>query len=411
MQKQIHEPAPVPAHVPPERVFDFDFFTPPGADDDIQLAWKRLHEVAPDIFWTPRNGGHWVATRGEDIREVQTNYRRFSQRVMTIPAAAQTFRILPANADPPEHDAYRRIIMPAFLPKAIEGLESGIRELARELIGEFALLGACDFIEEFARKLPIVTFLKFVELPVADGEMLVNLADAIMRGSDAVKSAQAQDEMTAYITRWIEERRRNPGKDVLSMVVHANIGERPINAEEVLGLVRLILFGGLDTLTSLVGFIWRFLATHPGHCRELAAHPELRRNAVEELIRRHGVVNTARLITEDCSYKGVAFRQGDMIQIPNSLHGLDERITLDPLTVDFRRAHVQHAAFGGGPHICPGAWLARREIEVSLDVWLELIPEFGLAPGTKPELHAGASNSGILRLELAWEPGTGQCSG
>jgi len=351
LQQQIYDPVLVPEHVPAERVFDFDFFDPPGWADDIQLAWKHLHEVAPDIFWTPRNGGHWVATRGEDIREVQTNYRRFSQRVMTIPAAAQTFRILPANADPPEHEHYRRIIMPAFLPKVIDGLEAGIRHLARELIGEFAPLGRCEFIEDFARKLPIVTFLKFVDLPVSDREKLVTLADRIMRGTDAAKAAEAQDAMSAYIGELIEDRRRNPGEDVISSVVHADIGERPINEEEVWGLVRLILFGGLDTLTALVGFIWRFLATHPEHVHELVEYPELRRNAVEELIRRHGVVNTARFITEDCTYKGVAFRQGDMIQIPNSLFGLDERITKDPLAVDFRREHVQHAA-ESSPLIC-----------------------------------------------------------
>lgn len=402
MQQQICEPAPVPEHVPPERVFDFDFLSPAGWQEDIQLAWKRLHDEAPDIFWTPRNGGHWVATRGEDIREIQTNYRRYSQRVMTIPAAAQTFRILPANADPPEHDHYRRIIMPAFLPRQVDGLEAGIRELARELIAEFAPRGRCEFIDDFARKLPIVTFLKLVDLPETDREKLVELADTIMHGADVAKAAEAQDAMTAYIGDLIEDRRRNPGDDVISSVVHANIGERAINDEEVWGLVRLILFGGLDTLTALVGFIWRFLATHPEHCRELVAHPELRRGAVEELIRRHGVVNTARYITEDCTYKGVAFREGDMIQIPNSLFGLDERITSDPLAVDFHREHVQHAAFGGGPHICPGMWLAKREIEASLDAWLELIPEFGLAPGTTPVLHAGASNNGILRLELAW---------
>ena len=138
MRFQVADRVPVPEHVPPELVHDFDFLDPPGASDDVQLAWKRLHDEAPDIFWTPRNGGHWIATRGEDIREIQTNHRRFSQRVMTIPASAQVFRIPPANADPPEHDGYRRIIMPAFLPKVIDGLEEGIRDLARDLIGEFA---------------------------------------------------------------------------------------------------------------------------------------------------------------------------------------------------------------------------------------------------------------------------------
>ena len=99
MRFQVADRVPVPEHVPPELVHDFDFLDPPGASDDVQLAWKRLHDEAPDIFWTPRNGGHWIATRGEDIREIQTNHRRFSQRVMTIPASAQVFRILPANAD------------------------------------------------------------------------------------------------------------------------------------------------------------------------------------------------------------------------------------------------------------------------------------------------------------------------
>jgi cytochrome P450 len=356
--------------------------------------------VAPDIFWTPRNGGHWIATRGEDIREIQTNHRRFSQRVMTIPAAAQFFRILPANADPPEHGPYRRIIMPAFLPKAIERLEAGIGAQARELVEAIAPLGRCEFIEDFARKLPIIAFLKVVDLPIGDRELLVRLADTIMHGTDRAAADAAQADMLAYIMKWIEERRANPGDDLISTVVHARIEDRPLDGEEILGLVRLILFGGLDTLTSLMGFVWRFLATHPDHCAQLAKHPELRRNAVEELIRRHGVVNTARFITEDCVYKGVPFRAGDMIQIPNALVGLDERINPDPLAVDFRRPHPQHAAFGSGPHTCPGALLARREIAISLEAWLELIPRFGLA--AKPQLHSGSSNNGVLRLDLAW---------
>jgi len=395
-------PVPRPAHVPPELEYDFDFLAPPGAKEDVQLAWKRLHDEAPDIFWTPRNGGHWVATRGEDIREVQTNWRRYSQRVMTIPASLQTFRILPANIDPPEHEQYRRIILPAFLPREVEKLDADIRALARELIAEIAPHGTCEFIEDFARKLPIIAFLKVVQLPLEDREMLVELAKTIMHGTDRDKANVAQGQMTAYVAHWIEERRARPGNDLISWIVHATIGERPINEEETFGLVRLVLFGGLDTLTSLMGFIWRFLATHPEHCRELIREPGLRRTAVDELIRRHGVVNTARQITEDCTWKGVKFRAGEMIQIPNALVGLDERITPDPLKVDFRRPHVEHAAFGSGPHHCPGAILARREIAASLDAWLDLIPEFGLAPGTEPVLHSGASNNGILRLELAW---------
>jgi cytochrome P450 len=396
--------APVPAHIPPGLVHDFDLFDPPGWQDDIQLAWKTLHDTAPDVFWTPRNGGHWVATRGEDIREIQTNWRRFSQRIMTIPASAQTSTILPANSDPPEHDGYRRIIMPSFLPKAIERLDATITGVAEELVAAVARNGRCEFIEDFGRKLPIIGFLTVVDLPLTDRERLVGLADTIMHGTDAAGAAAAQKEMLDYLLGCIEQRRAEPGDDVLSRVVHGKLGDRPLNDDEVLSLVRLILFGGLDTLTALMGFIWCFLARHPEAVRELVEHPELRRNAIEELMRRHGVVNTARYVTEDCEFKGAPLRQGDMIQIPNALFGLDERITPDPLAVDFRRPHVQHVTFGNGPHICPGQYLARREISALLDAWLERIPEFGLAPGTRPVLHAGASNNGILRLDLAWTP-------
>lgn len=395
---------PVPEHIPPELVHDFDLFDPPGWRDDVQLAWKSLHETAPEIFWTPRNGGHWIATRGEDIREIQTNWRRFSQRVMTIPAAAQTARILPANSDPPEHDGYRRIIMPSFLPKAIERLDAKIKQVAAELVDAVADRGHCEFVEDFGKKLPIIGFLAAVDLPLEDRGKLVEWADTIMHGSDPAASMRAHELMLGYMNHWIEERRTRPGDDVLSKVVHGKVGDRPLNAEEVLSLVRLILLGGLDTLTALMGFIWNFLARHPEEVRELALQPELRRNAIEELIRRHGVVNTARYVTEDCEFKGAPLREGDMIQIPNALFGLDERITPDPLKVDFRRAHVQHVTFGNGPHICPGQYLARREIAALLDAWLDRIPAFGLAPGTQPVLHAGASNNGILRLDLAWQP-------
>jgi cytochrome P450 len=241
-----------------------------------------------------------------------------------------------------------------------------------------------------------------VNLPLADREMLVGLADAIMHGANPAKAVEAQRKMLDYINRWVAERRGNPGEDVISRVVHGRVGERPLTEEEVLGLVRLILFGGLDTLTALMGFIWRFLATHPEEVRTLVARKELRRNAIEELIRRHGIVNTARYVTEDCEFSGAPLRTGDMIQIPNALFGLDERITPDPLAVNFHRRHVQHVAFGNGPHICPGQYLARREIAASLDAWLARIPEFTLAPGARPMLHAGASNNGILRLDLAW---------
>lgn len=125
--------APTPAHVPAELVRDFDFCAPPGADRDVHLAWKQVQDNSPDIFWTPRNGGHWVATRARDIREIQTNFERFSQRVLTLPADRYEQNLLPVNVDPPVHGPYRKIIMPAFLPRALDKLDASVRQAAGEL--------------------------------------------------------------------------------------------------------------------------------------------------------------------------------------------------------------------------------------------------------------------------------------
>lgn len=398
-------PVAKPDHVPEQLVRDFDFFAPEGAEDDVQLAWKRLQD-GPDFVWTPRNGGHWIATRGEDIKEIQTNNARFSHRVFTLPADPQAPHVpLPLGLDPPAHAPYRKLIMPAVLPNVVNAVEASVRELAIELIEGFAPKGECEFIADFAKQLPIAVFMKIVDLPFEDREILLPWAEVVVRSSDQAARREAQQNMMGYLSKWVEERKVKPGADLISSVVHGKVGERTISDEEIYSLLTLVLFGGLDTVASMLGFVGRFLAMNPQARREIIAHPELSRNVVEELIRRHGLSNTARYITEDFESKGVAFKAGDLIQVPNSLYGLDESINPDPLTVDFTRESIKHAAFGNGPHTCPGAVLARREIAVFLDEWLARIPEFQIKPGTRPQMASGHVN-GVTKLELVWDPAT-----
>jgi len=109
------ELAPVPAHVSPERVFDIDIYHPPGAEDDYHLSLKKLHaEGIPDIVWTPRNGGHWIATRGDDIYHILKDYENFSSKQLTVPLVEHQL-LPPIFFDPPQHAAYRALIAPAFM--------------------------------------------------------------------------------------------------------------------------------------------------------------------------------------------------------------------------------------------------------------------------------------------------------
>lgn len=390
-----------PDHIPDELVRDFDFAHPPGMEDGVYAAWKRLHD-GPDIFWTPHYGGHWVATRAEDIETIQKDYQRFSHEVFSLPREAKPLRFLPLEVDPPVHEAYRKVISPPFTPKAIAKLEGVARELAIRLIEGFKAKGRCEFVSDFSRHLPVTVFLGIADLPLERREQFISWADAAARGGgDLELKKRAFGEAFAYLSKVIDERTANPGQDLLSEVVHGKINGREPTREERLGMGILLFFGGIDTVASMLSFIALFLATHPEHRKQLVQNPQIVPQAVEELLRRHGLSNTLRLITQDFEYKGIPFKKGDLIQVPISLHGLDERRWERPLEVDFNRKTTFHATFGNGPHRCPGSNLARTEIRVFLQEWMARIPDFTIAKGEKVVTATGSVNA-VEYLPLEW---------
>ena len=404
-EAQILGLAPRPDHVPAERVFDFNLYNVPGASDDIHQAYAAIQKSAPDIFWTPHNGGHWVATRAEDILTMQRDYKRFTHKQIVLPPMPEgTQRQIPLEMDPPEHSRYRRPLTQSLLPKIVQTLEDDVRKVAIDTIEALVPRDECEFVEEFAKVLPIHVFLKLVDLPLDDKETLLEMAELAVRGRDAETRTLAQQKMGGYLYKWIAERRANPSDDLLSTLVNTDIGGERISEIEATSYATLVLFGGLDTVAGMIAFIANFLATNPSHRKQLVERIDddgFLSSAIEEMIRRHGLANTARVIPEDMNYKGLEFRAGDRILPANLFVGLDDRVNPDPMTVDFNREKPVHAAFGNGPHACPGAVLARREIRVFLQEWLRRIPDFQIKAGTAPVLATGMVN-GVLRLELCW---------
>jgi cytochrome P450 len=390
-----------PAHVSPERVVDFDYLAPPGHEEDVHRAWHRLHDMGvPAIVWTPHYGGHWIATRADDIDAIQLDHARFSHASVTVPKAAQQFRIVPLEQDPPEHTPFRALLSPKFGPRPVADLESSVRELAGELIDGFIARGECEFVDAFAKRLPIVVFLRLVNLPLEDRETLLEMTEASVRG-DAARRDWASAQLQQYVGKWIVARRAQPGPDLFSAMVNAKVNGRDYTPEETFGMLVNVIFGGLDTVAASIGFATRHLAQNAEDRRRLAADPSLIPVAIEEFLRRFGVPNTARVITHDFEYGGVRFKAGEQIMIPKTLHGLDARRYANPLKVDLDRPQSRHAAFGDGPHRCPGAGLARMELRVFLEEWLRRIPDFSVKPGEKPRTCSGQVN-GISYLPLVW---------
>lgn len=392
----------VPAHVPAELVADFDYVRPDGVDEDLHLAWKNAQDTLPDIFWTIRNGGHWVVTRAEDIKAVQLDHERFSHQRATIGGPTEGPGGL-VSMDPPEHGPYRLLVSPAFSPKAVAELEPVVRETTVALTEQLLPKGECEFVGDFAKVLPVVVFLGTVDLPLTDRDTLLPLAEKMIRPRSPQEHGESHAEMAGYLAGVLAGRSERPGDDLLSKFVTAKIKGEPIAFDAAVALSKTVLSGGLDTVASMLGFVARFLALNPGHRRQLTDDPALVPNAVEELIRRHGLVNTARVVTRDMEFKGVQLKKGEQVLVPNHLYGLDERQVDNPLEVDFTRPSPQqhYAAFGNGPHRCPGSFLARTELTVFLQEWLPRIPDFGIKPGTTPRMASGSVNT-THELHLVW---------
>ena len=392
-----------PDHVPPGLVHDVDIFNLEGAKDGVHEAWKRVQMEKPPIFWTPRNGGYWMVTRGEDILTVQRDAETYSMRAALVPNNPRPYPAPPMDMDPPEHSKWRILISPAFSPKAIQAAEDMVRKFAIDLIESFEPRGECEFVSEFTAVLPIVVFLTLMELPIEDRHALLPHAAAIVRSPEPTKIHEARLALKDYIERAVADRERNPREDLITKIINAKVDGEQIPHDMAVGMLALLLSGGLDTVKNLMGFSCMSLARRPDLQRRLREDPAIIPQAIEELCRRHGVSLTARLVTRDTELAGARLKAGDQIQQFSFLVGLDDATVPDPLNIDFNRpAPIPHATFGNGPHRCPGSILAKKELQVWLQEWFPRIPEFRIKDGTRPQQDAGMVNN-VSELWLAWD--------
>jgi cytochrome P450 len=392
-----------PDHVPADRVIDLDVYAPPGGDKDFHLAWRTVQATSPEIAWTPRHEGHWVALRGDILAEVQSDPDRFSSQIIIVPkSVGAQHGLIPTTIDPPEHRPYRARINPGFTPAAIRALAPKVRALANELIDGVIATGKCNFTEQYAQLFPIRIFMAMVNLPEGDAGQIKYLADCMTRPDGDLTFEQAKFAFFDYVEPIIIDRQAHPGDDMISKMVAPHADGTPFSVDEAKALVTQVLIAGVDTVVNFLSFAIRFIAEHPEHRRQLAHDPASIPMAVSELFRRFGLVSIARTVRNDMEFHGVQLKAGELIAIPTIIHGLDDRINPDPMTVDFNRPRSKHSTFGSGPHICVGQELARSEVIITLTEWLKRIPEFEVDMDASDLSVAPGIVGAIRRLCLKW---------
>jgi cytochrome P450 len=391
-----------PAHLAEAHIVDFDYLHPAGlAASDIYTVLKPLHAL-PDILWTPRNGGHWIVTRSEDVRWVRERHEIFSHGEFGIPRGAMNVMMPPVTVDPPYHARFRAVLNPAFTPGAVRGLEDHARTVAAELINELAARGRCEFVADFARVMPVIVFLKIMGLDTGRRDEFVKWALGYTSAKDQATKDDSAAKVAAFLAEELDARERQPGDDLLSRIVAWRKNPRFGDESEVLGMAIVSFIGGLDTLSNLMSFAAQHLASNPAARRQLIADPALIAPAVEEYIRRHGLTMTGRLIRQDVIRKGVTMPRDDMLLVIDPLAGIDERAYHDPLTIDFTRPNATYDSFGNAEHKCIGEHLARMELGVFLEEWLKRIPDFAVDPGLPAVTYSGPV-IGMSQLGLVWD--------
>lgn len=391
----------VPEQVPPELVYDYDVYEPGPRGSDYYVALYALKHKAPPVFWTRHNGGHWYVTDAKLTNRVLRDSDCFSSRLLVLPRGNNPeVGFVPIFLDPPEHTKYRVHLSVALSRKAVSELAPSVRALAVELIEGLKPKGGCEFMSEFAFQLPIIVFLRLVDLPVEDRpKLLAEVAKIIRPGSNKEEIIRG---LAAYLAPIVSARRANPGSDLISWLSTREVDGEPISEAKLHSMCTLLLIGGLDSVANTLGFFARFLAENPGHRRQIAENPAIVSAAVEELLRRFPTVTAGagRVCVKDTELGPAQIREGEQIISATAMLNFDDETYPDPLTVDFARRISSVGSFGEGAHRCVGANLARSELGIFVEEWLKRIPDFELAEETV-EFQAGV-NISYNRLMLKW---------
>jgi cytochrome P450 len=374
-----------------------------------QLA-KELREGSP-VYFNTFAQGYWVFTRYEAVRDIYKTPEVFSSESFTPWDPDPPYRFVPTQIDPPDHIKYRKILNPWFSPRAMDESTDDMRILCRRLVEELAPTGGCDFVTGFALRYPTEAFLKVVGIDPSEADLIVPWVEDFFRGhggdADGFEPmVQALQSIREYWEAALAERRGEaeprPG-DLASYLMHATIDERPLNDTELLDMLTVLVLAGLDTTRGELGYMFRHLAEHPEHRRLLIERPELIPTAVEEALRYYTIIfGDGRKVTRDIEFHGVQLKKGDMV------YGLVSAANRDPdhyeraeeFVIDRKRNH--HMGFANGPHRCLGMHLARREMQVAVEEWLRLIPDFHIATGDELLERGGGAMMTLDRLPLAW---------
>ncbi|NCQ23557.1 MAG: cytochrome P450 [Rhodobacteraceae bacterium CG17_big_fil_post_rev_8_21_14_2_50_63_15] len=306
------------------------------------------------------------------------------------------------------HARLRRIANPAFSPKLIADLKPRFTTLAGRLIDAFVTRGECEFIGAFTEPYATGVICDLLGLPferwreLADIAADMGLALGVTFKQDIETIDAATTRLYAYAAELAEERRANPSGDFIGELVAANRDKDQLSDQELLDMIVLAIFGGIDTTRNQLGLAMAVFIEHPEQWALLGQHPELARAAVEEVMRvRPTVTWVTREATEDFAYNNTDIPAGTTLHLLSQSAASDPAVFPDPgFDISARRA--PHFGFGGGAHHCLGHFIARGDMTEALKLLAQRLKNPRYAG--KVEWLPDSGNTGAIAMPIAFDP-------
>jgi cholest-4-en-3-one 26-monooxygenase len=384
--------------------------------------WTRLRREDP-VHRVEQNPEmpFWAITKHADIQMIGKQPEKFvNGPTLTIRTEPQppdegAFPKTLIQMDPPRHGLYRKIVSKRFTPGALKRWHGDIERIGREIVDgllEIGDQGSVDFVEKVSAPLPIAVIAWLLGVPRSDWKLLFDWTNRTIGAGDpeyqqdgadsAATGRQAMIELFQYFAKLVEEKKKNPADDLVTLFATAEVDGEKLPPMDVLAYCLIIVIAGNETTRNATSGGMLALAQHPAELAKIQKNPALLPTAIEEILRwTSPIIHFARTATQDAEIRGKRIKKGEQLALYYPSANRDEDVFDDPFTFRVDRDPNRHLAFGIGEHFCAGAHVARLELEVAFKTLLPRLVDLELA-GPVSRLHSNLVG-GIKHLPIRYK--------